>query len=391
MNVETLKKLIADQVDSSLEAAMNKSGQESAIVKALLSGEGVPKAEEVRPKGQLAARIVRALAAGKGDVERAAHWATSKWGDEGVAKSLITGAADQGGFLVPEEASKEIIDLLRPRVAVRALNPIIVPMSSGVLTMPALRTGAAAEYIGEATPQNATGQTFGQLRLVWRKLRAHVPISNELLAFSNPAVDGIVQRDMVSAIAVREDQAFLRDDGTGAKPKGLRYWAAAGNIFASAGTTSAQVEADLRDAIEVMEGANKFLVQPGWMMSTRSKNFLANLREGTSGQLVFPTMRDKSPSLHGYPVAVSNNIPNNLGGGSNESEVYLADFADVIIGESSQLQIEVSSEATYTDGTGTLVSAFDRDETVIKVIERHDIAVRHEESVVVITAITWGV
>ena len=80
----------------------------------------------------------------------------------------------------------------------------------------------------------------------------------------------------------------------------------------------------------------------------------------------------------------------NLGGGSNETELYLVDMNDAIIGEASDLEIAVDGSASYIDTGSTLISSFTRDETLVRAIARHDFAMRHEESVAIKNAITWG-
>ena len=67
------------------------------------------------------------------------------------------------------------------------------------------------------------------------------------------------------------------------------------------------------------------------------------------------------------------------------------DFDDVLIAESSDMTIDTSTEAAYLDSSGTLVSAFANDQTVLRAIMRHDLGVRHEESIAVIEAVKWGV
>ena len=83
------------------------------------------------------------------------------------------------------------------------------------------------------------------------------------------------------------------------------------------------------------------------------------------------------------------NIPNNLGSGGNETEVYLSDMSDSIIAEATGLEIAVDSSASYIEN-GAAVSAFARDETLIRAISRHDFGVRHAESVAVKTGVLWG-
>ena len=108
-----------------------------------------------------------------------------------------------------------------------------------------------------------------------------------------------------------------------------------------------------------------------------------------NGNLIYPEMRSPTPSIHTHPVFVTNNIPTNLGAGSDESELYLADASEIILAEVTAIEIAVSGDATYTEN-GTTVSAFQRDQTLMRAILRHDIALRHDVSVAVKTGVTWG-
>lgn len=397
MTQEELKELMRGVVKEETADLRESQGSQMDQIREAMRREAAATLDD-KTKGRGFARLIRALAAGKGDCDRALSYAKRQkadnaWDDdlgELVIRALGTGVGTAGGFFVPDDLSMEIIELLRARAIVRSMNPVMLPMPSGVLTLPKLTGGATAGYIGESTPQNATQQTTGQLRLTWKKLRAHVPVSNEFLKFSIPAADDTIRDDSIAALATREDQAFLRDDGTADTPKGLRYWAPAANVTATAGKTLANVETDLKGLLQTLEGADVRMLRPGWMMSPRSKNHLLTLRE-TGGALAFPELREgNGDRLWTLPLGVTNNIPSNLGSGSDESEVYLVDFADAVIGEATELEIAVSSEASYTDSGGTVVSAFDRDETVMKLIARHDFGMRHDASIAITTGVQWG-
>jgi HK97 family phage major capsid protein len=110
------------------------------------------------------------------------------------------------------------------------------------------------------------------------------------------------------------------------------------------------------------------------------------VRDG-NGNKVYPEMAQGL--LKGYPVKHTTNIPVNLGAGSNETEIYFADWADVLIGETGTMTIDFSREATYTDDTGTLVSAFSRNQSVLRVVGGNDVGFRHLEGLQLGTAITW--
>lgn len=333
-------------------------------------------------------RICRALAAGRGDPERAAHHAERVYGDEQVSRALLAGTGDAGGFLVPERFSTDLIDLLRPASVVRRMGAVNVPMGSGNITLPKLTAGSAASYIGESDHIGVTQPTFGQVKASAKKLAALVPISNDLLRFSSPAADQVVTRDLVRAIATAEDAAFLRGDGLGNGPKGLRYFAPAANILKVSATVNlANVDADLNKLLLALLAADCSMTTPGWIMSPRSYVYLLGLRD-SNGFRAFPEMA--SGQLKGYPFATTTKVPNNLAvTGTNESEIYFCDFADVMIAEVPGLLISVSSEAAYYDGSA-VVSAFSRDQTVVRVIAQHDLVMRHTESIAVLSDVDWG-
>lgn len=336
-------------------------------------------------------RLLRIYGAAKGNPHQAERLAKSpEWDDgnrEWQARTLVAGIGPSGGFIIGEEFYPEIIELLRNRAVVRKLGALVLPMAAGNLTMPRLQGGATAAYIGEATATNASQESFGQLRFTARKLMALVPVSNDLLKFASQRADEYVLSDMMDQVAVAEDAAFIRGPGTEYTPKGMRFWAPpATNVLTSAGTGLSNFVADLEAMESALESANVRMINPGIILNPRSKNSI-KLLQSTTGQFVF---RDemKDGTLDGYPYAYTNNIPKNLGGGS-QTEWYLADMADAVIADVPGLEVEVSKEAAYVDGAGTMQAAFSQDVSVLRVIERHDFGMRHEQSVAVMTQVAY--
>jgi HK97 family phage major capsid protein len=95
-----------------------------------------------------------------------------------------------------------------------------------------------------------------------------------------------------------------------------------------------------------------------------------------------------SGKLWNFPYGTTTQIPVNLGGGADESEVYLVDMADVVIGDATSIIIDASTEAAYHDGAN-VVAAFSQDQTVVRAIVQHDIGMRHDASVAVLAQVKW--
>lgn len=399
--IDELKQVIADAVKDEVEKAVSPLREQTTNWAEFLSSSGSKSlgermSDDHKARSICAVRMVRAIAATKGDPEKAKRFAEKAWDDDlgkvvigAFEKAMAAGDFAGGGFMIPPEFADTIIDLLRPRSVIRAMDTPVVPMPRGTLTIPKQTGDVSASYVGENQDITQSAPDGGQIVLSAKKLAALVPVSNDLLiATAGDRADEFIRRSLVRQIATREDQAFIRDDGTSGTPKGLRYWAA--NTIASSGTTAANIENDLVSMINQMESANVDMSNPVWIMHPRSKNKLMTLRDSAGGNLLYPEIRPGSDGvsrLYGWPVFTTTNIPTNLGGGS-DTEVYLVNVPDLIIAEQGGLEISTSMEASYIEGAN-LASAFSRDQTVIRAIVRHDFAVQYPEAVVVLTGVAW--
>lgn len=343
-----------------------------------------------QPPGAKMAQMVRLLAAAQGNQALAADLAAKGGFGSDVSMALSTVTAGAGGVLVPTNFSADVIESLRPVSVVRRMGARSIPLNNGNLTMPRITGNTAVTYLGTETDIATTDMTFGDLKLSAKKAAAIVPISNDLLAMSgvNPGIDQLVTSDLTASMGLSEDLNFLRANGTGALPKGLRYWALAGNIVpAPADPDLQQVDTYLSGLMLRLENANVSMGACGWVMAPRTIRWLGSLRDG-NGNKAYPEI--EKGQLKGYPFALTTQIPINLGVGANESEIYFVNFADIYIGEDTNLVVSYSAEASYRDGAGNTVSAFQRDQTLVRVIAKHDIGPRHVESIVVGTAVKWG-
>ena len=354
-----------------------------------------PFQSQQRQVGQTLGQITRALAANRGDLYRAQQWAMQAWPhDETVQRALAASVATAGGVLVQPETFGEVTELLRAQAVVLSFNPMSLDMTTGVANIPKVTEGAVAEYVGENQGHNATDFEFGDVVLVWKKLRSTVVLSNDLLRFASPSADIIVRNDMVRALAVGQDQAFIRGTGTQFSPKGLRHWAPGANVIpatALTGTIDTDIQSitnDLNDLLLALLNNNIPMTNPGFIFAPRILTFLRTFRS-TLGALVWGQEMNERGTLLGMPFRNTTSVPINIGTGGTGSEVYLVDFNDAVVGTSMNLLIDVSSEATYRQG-GQLESAYDRDQTVIRSIQEHDFAMRRDESVAILDDVQWG-
>lgn len=357
-----------------------------------------------REKGMAFGACVRAAKMGRNNVDEMIK-VLERDGNADIAaeyksaefqKAMTMGDPETGGVLIPQSVSGEIIDLLRAAVVVRALGATQLPMPNGNFTLPKKTQQTNSYYVGESQAAATSSVKIGSVKLAFKKLVTVVPASNDLFRYSSPGADGIIRDDIVDSMRVREDQAFLRDsgidqNGTTTSPKGIRQWAkdAGNNLACQTGFDLTKVTQDLGRLILKLVEANVPMSRPAWILAPRTWNYLMTVRT-TNGPYAFRDEMSRG-TLWGWPFRYTTQVPTNLtvGALTSRSELYLVDFADVVIGDSERLMIDASGDAAYEEG-GTVKSAYHRDETVIRAIQEHDLACRRTESVAYYEDINWA-
>jgi len=341
------------------------------------------------PPGTMFTRITMSLAACNMDQRAAADHAEQVWGTETgqIVANQEQSTNVKGGFLVNTAYSSDFIDLLRPRVVVRSLGARSIPMPEGNLTMRKKTKGTNAGYVGERQPAPTTDVEVGTMSMSAKTLRALVPITNQLIRRASIGVVQMVRDDLLEGVAVKEDAQFIRGVGDDNTPKGVASLMPVGNkIAVSAETTLKTVTADLAKVRLRVINSNVPMISCGWIMTPRSKMFLETLRDG-NGNIAFPEIAQGR--LYNYPIGMTTSVPDNLGAGGNESEIYFGDFSQLLIGDTESVTIASSDTAAYDD-EGVMRSAFSNDETVIRLIAEHDTGTRYAVAFAMLTGVTWA-
>lgn len=394
---------LANVVKENIEKAVTPLRQQVTDWSAKLTGGGESKVKKgEREPGLALARCIRATAAAKfqnsgpegaisilrnwGDADLAEEWAEAR------KKALAAGDATAGGFLVPTQFSQDFIQLLRSTTVMRKLGVPTLQLPVGTVKIGKATAGATASYIGENTNAPKSQLATGQLTLTFKKLACLTPVSNDLLRYSSPGADAIVRNDLIAAMALKEDSAFIRGNGMDGSPKGLLYWAQAANKILANSTVNVQnVATDLGKLMTQLMNADIPMTKPVWIMTPRVKNFLVTL-VNTNGFFIYKDEMG-SGTLWGYPYAVTTGIPSNLdatGSATNdESEIYFLDAGQAIIGEAENLTVDASQEAAYYDGS-SVQAAFSLDQTVVRALAEHDFAMRYDGAVAILQGVDWA-
>lgn len=385
---------IKDLVSEAMAKALEQSNASQKGLDTIMARLDQQNQEKERASLR-AARVVRAMAAAKGNPDRAADF-LKQWGHEPLGKALAEGTGSSGGYLL-SPVMGEFVERLTADAIVRQLGARVLPLPNGTMTMPAGSTGATANWTGEGAVAGSSQPSLRSVTLAAKKLKVVVPVNNELLADAGNAADMWVEDEAKTAAALAEDLAFIRGTGVSTSPKGLRYWAQSGNVFnithQAAAATLEEIVADLGRAISKLADNDVKMLRCGWAMSKRTEWRLRTMLN-SFGVFAFKDEMD-SGRLLGFPFASTTQIPNNLSvvGSADESEVYFADFYSCVIGERQGIEMNVYEGGAYYDSdTSAVVSGISQDQTVVTLSERVDFASLHQGyDIAVINAVDWGV
>jgi HK97 family phage major capsid protein len=389
MTLEELKTMMEGVVDEKLAPVLETQKKYSGIFNA---DPGTTKAEEKLEPGIRMARYAKCLVLGKNDPEKALFFAAGGQNSSKgmypndktlheVFKALSVSTPSEGGFTVPEVLANEVIPLLYAKTAVRELGARVLPMPNGNINIPKITGGATASYQGENLAASKSQPTFGNVHLSSKKLLTLVPMSNDLIRNNSVEADRYVRDDMVMQTKLKMDYTAMYGAGTQFTPTGIK------NISGISKTSvSAVLAADDPGTLTgILMTKNLPMQNVGWIFNGTVWALLYNLKTTTGAYIYRDEMKDGK--LLGYPFVVSNQIATGADA-HGLSDIFLGDFSEFIMGEEIAFEMTASQEAAYDAGSGTLVSAFANDQTVIKLLAKHDFAVRHPEAFICYTYYT---
>lgn len=139
--------------------------------------------------------------------------------DDMDRKALTVATNANGGFLVPDEYSSELLKLLREKSPIRQYARVMQVEASEII-FPRKVSGTAAVWTDEGDDMTESGMTFEQVKIANHELSTFVIVSNKLIEDNAYALEGELLADFSEDFAAKEALAFLKGTGTG-QPKGI--------------------------------------------------------------------------------------------------------------------------------------------------------------------------
>lgn len=344
------------------------------------------------PKGSAFTRTAMVLAKSNGNLAVAKMLAEEHYKDDavvnGIVKAAVSAGSTQvaewaGNLIYPETYAGDFIELLYPQTILGRLSLRKVPFNVRIAGQTG---GTTVGWVGEAKPAPVTSAKFNAIFLTWAKVYAIAAFSDELIRFSNPAAEALVQADLLKATAQGLDLTFISNRAAveNVSPAGMLYGVA--GVKAS-GSEALHLIADIQTLTAPAIAANLDLSRAVLVMSPARAQAIGAMRNAL-GAKYFPDISKAGGTLENYPVLTSNNCPGDQILFLIPDEVYLSEDAGPQIDITREASIIMDSDPEKA--TTAPVSMFQNNMVAVRIGQFINWQKRRNLAANVITGATYG-
>lgn len=223
-----------------------------------------------------------------------------------VLNALQEGTDSEGGYLVPDEFERTLVEALEEENVFRTLAHVI-RTSSGDRKIPVVASKGSASWVDEEGAYQESDDAFSQVSIGAYKLGTMIKVSEELLADSVFDLEAYISKEFARRIGAREEESFFNGDGKG-KPLGIL--AAAGG--AEVGVTAASATAITADEVIDLFYSLKapYRKNAVWLLNDATVKQIRKLKDSTGQYLWQPSLVAGTPdTILGRPVKTSAFMP----------------------------------------------------------------------------------
>lgn len=265
-----------------------------------------------------------------------------------VVKALSEGTDADGGYLVTPEFRTEVLrqlhhnGILRPEVRV-------MPTNTDSVKFNAEDGRPQVSWGSENTEIATTTAGLSQTTINVHRLNSRMHLSREVVADSDPSILQWIQDEFRDSVLNEEDRVLARGSGSG-QPKGLT------NItgfksHANTGSLTFDDFVDLEHTLSIQYRQQN----AKWFMNDVLLRDLQKLQDADNAPIYHRALdRSRPDMLLGYPIVVSNEIP--------QKEIYFGNLRDTYI----MLDRQQMSVETTREGAGT----FEKHQVAVKITMR---------------------
>ena len=242
------------------------------------------------------------------DEYRTSFWARmrSKSPLPSVLNALQIGDDSEGGYLVPDEYERTLVDALYEGNMFRQLANII-RSDSGDRKIPVVASHGSASWIDEEGVYPESDDSFTQLTLGAHKLGTMIKVSEELLNDSVFDLESYMTREFARRIGDKEEEAFFTGNGV-SKPLGILADAGGAQVATTAASATGVTGDELIDVYYALK--TPYRKNAIWIMNDATVKAVRKLKDSTGQYLWQVGLRAGDPDLLlGKPIRTSAFMP----------------------------------------------------------------------------------
>ena len=238
-----------------------------------------------------------------------------------VQNALQVGTDSEGGYLVPDEFERTLIEALEEENIFRGLAKVITT-SSGDRKIPVVASKGTAFWVDEEGPIPESDDAFGQVSIGAFKLATMIKVSEELLNDSVFNLESYIAREFGRRIGAKEEEAFFIGDGTG-KPTGILNATGGAQLGLTAASATAITVDEIMDLFYSLK--SPYRKKAVFVMNDATVKAIRKLKDGNGQYIWQPSIQAGQPdTILNRPIKTSVYVPSIAAGAKS---VAFGDFS----------------------------------------------------------------
>ena len=223
-----------------------------------------------------------------------------------VQNALKVGIGSEGGYLVPGEFERTLVQALEEENIMRTLATIITT-SSGDRKIPVVASNGTASWVDEEALTPESSDAFGQVSIGAYKVATMIKVSEELLNDSAFNLERYIAKEFARRIGAKEEEAFLTGNGSG-KPTGIFNNTGGAEIGVTTASSTAITFDEIIDLFYSLK--SPYRKNATFVMNDSTAKMIRKLKDGNGQYLWQPSVQTGQPdTILSRPVKTSSFVP----------------------------------------------------------------------------------
>ena len=238
-----------------------------------------------------------------------------------ILNSLLEGTDSEGGYLVPDEFERTLVQKL---TAANVLRPLchVIQTSYGDRKIPVVASKGTADWVDEEGTYPLSDDTFSQVVLGAYKLATMIKVSEELLSDSVFDIEGYVSEQFGKRIGDKEEDAFLTGNGV-SKPIGILHTTGGAEVGVTTAGVAAITGDELIDLVYSLRAP--YRKSAVFVLNDTTVKLLRKLKDGDGQYLWRPGITENAPdTILGHRIVTSEFMP---GVSAGNKSIAFGDFS----------------------------------------------------------------